>query len=823
MWLTINKNKLKISDAKTLIDLIDNLPDAEKEEVVSQLLNQSDFFDIISEGELLRNLLASSISINAASKIIEYVIADQELFQNLIPTCYDLQETLLCVDDDAAHELLQYPLNNQNAFDTLFKSRVNFQNFLEFLEEDFSTDSEYKRSLIEKIISLSRQRFSELVGTKKELIQFARQNLGFCNRLIERGINDCDSIQEVVEFAKTIRKDNLLHEARKNELLLFVLGKLQERLLNKNEMISFIEFYQTCCLLFSKVALDKLVKDFLASDSEFLKLRINNLSELIEILQILPKELAKQLFSRVLCDYELFKQIIIDNQKLSVLLFIVSMHDGRNQGTGLEWAKDYWCLSDSICTYGESGFELKPEIYRASEQYPFTKGNRKQLIRDTITAEFYDFMRDVIHKNRDKLTSWVRQVNTNSFMCERLFKSDKIRARLPEILALIPVPDALNLVYQISQSQSLVSFLGDTPPLPFPYHLVYSLKRAIDKRDHVALDKIQNELLEQLKNHSIKPLFIDFLLHVAVSENQKITENSAFNERLEGLINAVQQNRVPSLKHLVTRFFKKATEIHIEGESRGDIVKQMEIIKKLTSNTVKDSIFRSFLNTDPNNNNNNLNISQSELNKRAVNRLLEQTKTNPEAIATIFRNTKFAAQFDAQELSQLALSNAKIAKTILNQLQLIQKLGRNHIMEIINAYPGILEQAPDVAIIIVQHPAISLQCLEKLMSVHPNIVVALVRAVVSNPNKFLEFVETNGYGTTLVALAKYNDKAASLILGCDLNKWLTADNLTEIYTSQPSIISELLDNEFLMNKLYESEATELLAVCLSMQTASCKP
>lgn len=823
MRLTINEVGNDVQDAKTLMELVDNLAEGEKDELVSQLLSHSDFIDIISEGELLRDLLSSSISNSAAARIIEHVLADQELFQSLIPTSYDLRETLLCLDDDAAHVLFQYVLDHQNEFDSFFKNRVNVQNFLEFLDEDFTTDSEYKKSFIEKVISLSRQRFSELVGTKKELIQFARQNFWVCNRLIEKGIEHCDSISELLELAKTIKEDKFLQEARKNELLPLVLEKLWERLLKKDEMISFIKFYGECSAIFSQEELYKLAKDFVASDSDFLKLRINNLSELIEILQILSEECAAQLFSRVLKDHELFKQIIIDNKKLSDLLFIVSMHNGRNRGNELEWAKDYWRSSDSLCTYDGYCFELKPGIYRGSEEYPLIKDSVQKLIRHTITVEFHGFMWDITHKNQAQLSTRVEQANINSFMCERLFKSDKIRAQLPQVFALIPVPVALNLVYQISQNQNLVSFLGDTPSLSFPYNLIYFLKRAIDKRDIVALDKIQNELLEQLKNRSLKPLFIDFILQVAVSENQKIPENSAFKERLERLIHAVQQNRVPSLKHLVTRFFQKATEIHIEGESRSDIVKQMEIIKKLTSNTVKNSIFTSFLTTDPNNNNSNLNISQSELNKRVVNRLLEQAKTNPEAIATIFRNTKFAVQFDAQELTQLALSNEKIAKTILNQLELIKRLGLNDIMALINTYPGILEKEPGIAVIIVQHPAINLQHLEKLMIAHPNIVVALVRAVAGNPNKFLEFVKTNGFGTTLVALAKYNDKAASVILGCEFNKWLTADNLTEIYTSRPNVISDILDNELLMNKLYESEATELLAVCLSMQTASCKP
>ncbi|KTC88797.1 hypothetical protein OQJ15_06260 [Fluoribacter dumoffii] len=812
MWLTINKNSLEIHDARTLIQLIDDLSEVEKEELVSELLSHSDLIDIISEGESLRDFLNSSISSHASARIIAHALADRGLFERLIPTSPDLQDTLLCLDESSAHALFQHILDNQNVFDNFFKNRSDFINFLIFLEDEYSIYPEYKKSLIDKVINMSRSRFAELVGTKRELIQFARKNLEFCNKLVEKGIKDCNSIQEIIELVKIIEKDKLLSETRKKDLLLPVPGQLQERLLNKNERMSFIEFYKASSAIFSKETLNKITKDLLVSDSEILKLRVNNLFELIELLQILPEELAKKLFSRVLEEQELFNQIIIDNQNLSDLLFIVSMHDGRYSNTELEWARGYWCSSDAICTYGDYAFELKPEIDRG-EKYPLLNHSVELLIQHILSAELNDFIWDITHKNQAGLTNRITQANSNSFLCERLFKSDKVRSRFPELLALIPVPIALNLVYQISQNQGLALFFDDMLHLPFPYHFIYSFKRAIDKVDLIALDKLREELIKQVKTHAIKPLFVNFILDIAVIEKAKVTEKPALKEHLDGLIRVIQDNRIPSLKYLTTCFFKQANE----GAGKSDINKQ------LTSDSVKETVFMSFLDTDPNNNNCRLKLSQDELNKKVMSRLLEQAKSNPAAIASIFANTEFAAQFDAQELYQLALSNEKIAKIILSQQRLVMKLERDDIMAIINAYPEILVKNPDLAIIIVNHPAINLPWLETLMNAHPNSVVALVRGVVSNPNKFFEFVTTNGYGTTLVALAKYNDQAASLILGCDLNKWLTADNLTEIYTSQPGIISSLLDNEFLMNKIYESDATELLAVCLSMQTASCRP
>lgn len=121
MWLTINKNSLEIHDARTLIQLIDDLSEVEKEELVSELLSHSDLIDIISEGESLRDFLNSSISSHASARIIAHVLADRGLFERLIPTSPDLQDTLLCLDESSAHALFQHILDNQNVFDNFLR------------------------------------------------------------------------------------------------------------------------------------------------------------------------------------------------------------------------------------------------------------------------------------------------------------------------------------------------------------------------------------------------------------------------------------------------------------------------------------------------------------------------------------------------------------------------------------------------------------------------------------------------------------------------------------------------------------------------------
>ncbi|STY29497.1 Uncharacterised protein [Legionella wadsworthii] len=212
---------------------------------------------------------------------------------------------------------------------------------------------------------------------------------------------------------------------------------------------------------------------------------------------------------------------------------------------------------------------------------------------------------------------------------------------------------------------------------------------------------------------------------------------------------------------------------------------------------------------DTNNNNNNISLDAVIQNKNMMVKLLEQARLNPEKISSLFKNIEFAIQFSAEELSEIALSNEKIAKVILQETLLVNRMNFEGLKNIIKIYPH-------TADLIIPRANIGGLRLFILASINPE----AANAILKTPELWIKFHDRN---TALVQLAKMHDETAQfLINNFELSNLLTDNDIIEIATSRPVILVDILSNEKIMGKM--SEAGELvLGQMFSLQSKEQPP
>lgn len=212
---------------------------------------------------------------------------------------------------------------------------------------------------------------------------------------------------------------------------------------------------------------------------------------------------------------------------------------------------------------------------------------------------------------------------------------------------------------------------------------------------------------------------------------------------------------------------------------------------------------------DINNNNNKLSLDTETQNKNMMAKLLEQAKLNPQKISSLFKNREFAIQFSADELFELALSNEELAKVILQETLLVNRMNFEGLKNIIKNYPN----TADLIIPRANISGLRLYILANLNSEAAN-------AILKTPELWVKFRDRNA---TLVHLAKMHDETAQfLINNLKLSDLLTANDIIEIAASRPVILVDILGNEKMMDKIGE-EGELVLAQMFSLESKEQPP
>lgn len=585
------------------------------------------------------------------------------------------------------------------------------------------------------------------------------------------------------------------------------------RLFDKNVNISFIQSFETAKEFLSDKVKDDLFRALSESDNEVLKLRINNLEELLEILKIFPNNLSYKLFNRVLNDNELFIHFIRDNSTLSNLWFGASMQTGGwVSRLGLIpkcavplWAREYlFDIESFLYTQSEDDVILKCEDYSSEPKgYLFTLGKSvAETIRQVLSAEEKDFISAFEKKQQDVLIRTLEKAITNDSLLERIFVFFDNAGQpfsLETLFKLIPNDLAYKLIQSIVQNDRLNASV-DLMSLS-NLSSVNNLKRAIEKDENIDFDEIKNEIRDRIKNSSLSYSSLNLFLHILIEKDKKISSASPIKNILSHLINFLKENRVPSLRFTVSFFLQQANEkVKIKGKTHDETSARKEMIEQALVDNI--SLDYEEIVTDINNNNNTLNIIQRELkNQIAFEKMLQRLKTEPDLVRPLFKKPQFASQFHGEQLCAFALSDIEIANGILDAIAEkfnSDEIGLKEISDVIRAYPSI-------AYPILQHLNLGGLQLLSIANIHPE----AANAILKTPKQFNVLAKHRGANGALVILAiKHYETAKVILNNPKLSDLLTDENLIKIATHNPNIINDILGNKKIMSRI--SEETEVV-------------
>ncbi|MDI9818195.1 MULTISPECIES: hypothetical protein [unclassified Legionella] len=216
-----------------------------------------------------------------------------------------------------------------------------------------------------------------------------------------------------------------------------------------------------------------------------------------------------------------------------------------------------------------------------------------------------------------------------------------------------------------------------------------------------------------------------------------------------------------------------------------------------------------------NNNNNALIPPVSNSNNLSINPPVEYTgmmgkmqklvKSNPEQVSSIFERGVFDGDFTNKDLCYFALSNVGVAKTILQRPQLANKLRLEDLIKLIKTYPHL-------SYLTIAN--LDSSSILELADRDPEAANAILKSAVQS-NKLTESL---GYNAALVELAKLHNQTALFLLNdSELSDVLTEDNIIDIATKRPAIITDIMSNEKIRIKIGE-EAELILTQLFSLQS-----
>ncbi|MGQ3890268.1 hypothetical protein ACQUW5_14795 [Legionella sp. CNM-1927-20] len=818
MKLAINGTEYDINDAYSLVELIDNSPENLHQEIILKLLDPASFSNIITENDQLIALLGSLINDSEVSKVVSFIITNKQEFKRLIPTTYALKQILKVVNDKYAESIIQYILNDQNEFDRLIKDQDRLLKLLAFLDKEFP---DYTKKVFEKIISFNDDKFNKLIGDRENLIEFAKKYPNFRDKLLNKALSFGTTISGLVEFGKAIKNYKLMQDSVKQEILQFIQNKLLNCLLDKNVNISFIQFFETTKDLLSDKFKADLFQALLESNNELLKLRINNLKDLLKVLEILPAYLAYKLFNRVLNDNELFIHFIRDNKTLSNLWFGASMDSDELMFKCAVplWAREYLLSESFLYAQSEHIVNLKRRARFGSEGYFFTLQTRFHSSDDrsprsiagtilgVLNAEEANFISAIENKQHNKLINIIERAITNDSLLERIFAFSDSKGHPFSLKALFKlIPNENDRIYKLIQaivkndrlnaSVDLISSLSDLSS-------VFELNSAIENDKSIDFNKIKNEIANRIKKNSISYSSLNLFLSILIAKNEKISNESPIKNHLNDLISFVKNNRMrvlPSLRATVSFFLQANGKIKIKGKTHDEIAAQKEIIKQSLVDDI--SIDYEEIIADINNNNNTLDSSQRELkNQIAFDKMLQRGKTQPNLVRPLFKAPQFASQFDGEQLCALALSDIEIANCILDTI--VEKFNAGEIS--FKNIRALIRTYPSISYPILQHLNVVGLQLDMIADIHPE----AANAILKTPN-FNNLAKKWGQNGGLVILAKKHHETAKVILkDPKLSELLTDDNLIEIATRNPNIINDIRGNKKIMRRVSEETKVAL--------------